>query len=69
MRQTSVCGKWKEKIPPTFKAWVNDVLHHLTLEKIQYSTRGYDGALKFYAIWQPILPHIERMNVADINNS
>lgn len=56
--------KWKEKFPPTFKAWVNDIMHHLTLEKIRYSTRGC--TLKFDTIWQPFLTYIERMNAADM---
>ena len=60
--------KWKEKLPPTFKAWVNDVMYHLTLEKIRYSTRGFKGALAFYSIWQPFLTYVERMNAADITD-
>ena len=61
--------KWKEKFSPTFKAWVNDVMHHLTLEKIRYSTRGYRGALTFYSIWQPFLTYVERMSAADITDT
>ena len=30
--------KWKEKLTPTLKMWINDLLRHLVLEKIRYST-------------------------------
>ena len=56
--------KWKEKLPPTFKMWINDLLHHLVLEKIRYSTRGY--IQKFYSTWKPFLSYIEKLDVANI---
>lgn len=56
--------KWKEKYPPTFKAWIKDVTYHLTFEKVRYTTRG--SIQKFYAIWQPFLTYVEKMNAIDI---
>lgn len=56
--------KWKEKLPPTFKMWVNDLLHHLVLEKIRYSTRGC--IQKFHATWKPFLSYIEKLDVTNI---
>lgn len=56
--------KWKDRSPPTFKQWIRDLLHHLTLEKIRYATRGC--ALNFYSIWQPVLDQLEKMDASDI---
>lgn len=52
--------KWKDKLPPTFKHWINDLMHHLVLEKICYSKQR--SAFKFHAIWEPILTLREKMN-------
>ncbi len=56
--------KWREKFPPSFKMWIKDLIHHLVLEKIRYSTRG--GAQRFYTVWRPFLAHVERMDGTDI---
>lgn len=31
--------KWKDRAP-TFSHWIRDLMYHLALEKIQYSTKG-----------------------------
>ena len=46
---------WKSAIPPSHRRWVGDVMAHLKLEKLKYSTRG--SAQKFYKVWQPFLDY------------
>ena len=53
-----IISKWKEKLPPIFKMWIDDSLHHLVLEKIRYSTRGC--IQKCNATWRPFLNYIEK---------
>lgn len=57
--------KWKEKIPPGFKRWLNDILHHLVLERILYSSRGC--VQRFYTTWKPFLNDIEKLDITNID--
>ena len=57
---------WKDKFPPNVQLWIKDLLHHLTLENIHYSTRGC--AQKFYDIWQPFLAYFEKMAILFLQN-
>ena len=59
-----ILRKWKDKSPPTFKHWINDLMHHLTLEQIRYSIQGNNE--KFTEIWRPVIGAIEEMNSNDI---
>ncbi|AWP13794.1 putative cilia- and flagella-associated protein 36 isoform 3 [Scophthalmus maximus] len=55
--------KWKDKSPPIFGLWIKDILHHLALEKIRYTTRGC--AQKLYTTWQPFF-NVGKMDATDI---
>lgn len=56
--------KWKDKSPPAFKHWINDVMHYLILEQIRYHIQG--NSLKFCYIWQPVLTLVEKMDSNDV---
>ena len=44
---------WKSAISPSHRRWLGDVMAHLKLEMLKYSTRG--SVEKFYKVWQPFL--------------
>lgn len=46
------------KLPPTFKQWLMELLHHLTLEKIRYTLGGCTDM--FFLTWQPVLDHVKK---------
>lgn len=56
--------KWKDKSPPTFQHWINDVLYYLILEEIRYHIQG--NSLKFFHIWQPVFTLVEKTDSNDI---
>lgn len=56
--------KWKDKSPPTFQHWINDVMYYLILEEIRYHIQG--NSLKFCHIWQPVLALVEKTDPNDI---
>lgn len=47
--------EWKSATPPTHRRWVGDVMAHLKLEKLKYSTRG--SVQRFFKVWQPFLDY------------
>lgn len=55
-----ILTKWKDRTPPTFKHWINDLMGHLSLERIRYSLQG--NTQKFFSIWQPVLNTLEDMD-------
>lgn len=56
--------KWKDKSPPTFKHWINDVMQYLTLEHSRFHIQG--NSLKFCYIWQPVFTLVETLDFNDI---
>lgn len=55
--------RWKEKLPPGFEMWLNDLLHRLVLEKIRYSSRAC--VQKSHTPWKPFLNYIEELDFTD----
>ena len=46
---------WKSPNAPTHKHWFEEVLAHLKLEKLRYSSQGCTQ--KFYNVWQPFIDY------------
>lgn len=51
-----ILSKWKDSQPPAYGHWIREVMYHIHLEKIRYTTRGSVG--KFYSIWQPFMTFV-----------
>ena len=57
---TRLAGKlilvnWKSPNAPTHKCWLEEVLAHLKLVKLRYSSQGCTQ--KFYNVWQPFIDY------------
>lgn len=48
---------WKQIHPPTYTAWLKDVMQHLRLEKLRFTLKGTTE--RFYKIWQPFINYVE----------